>query len=358
VCEEPLKEPNAVRESVKNGKKGYLDFVHEAQAKDSKIRFQVVKQQITRVHCISADCLAAADDDGTSQPFCKVFLNDALIARTAYVATKKEDFPDKKSKEIMFGKDGVVTLPRQKIRVEVLDDNLLKDTLLGQVTIESDNFGSFLRDENQGILPLQRATGQDEVQGSLKLALCRTDILYVHTATAVELHAKAKHPTCHVVWDGNKVLPLGENKKSFDGRQMKKLINVPWGEPKDALQQGAWKPAQLFSVPVPADGLEHRLEFEVWSAGSFIGTSKACLGGAQFSLRDIHAMKLPRSFGDGEPHEGYDLHRLSCVPGVNKKQDLMQGWLGLRMAIDDAGSGHTESENEVEQAAAAAKKDS
>merc|ERR1711871_1837680 len=363
ACEEQLKEPNAVRESVKKAKKGYLDFVHEAQAKDSKIRFRISKQQSTRVHCISADCLAAADDDGTSQPFCKVFLNDALVARTAYVATKKEDFADKKSKEIMFGEDGVVTLPRQKIRIEVLDDNFgRKDTLLGQVTIESDNVGSFLRDENQGILPLKRAKGQDEVQGSLELALCRTDILYVHTATAVELHKQAKHPTCHVVWDDEKVLPLGEKKKSFEDRQMKKLTNVSWGEPKDALQQGAWKPAQLFSVPVPADGLEHRLEFEVWSAGSLMGsltgTSKACLGGAHFSLRDIRVMKLPRSFGDGEPHEGYDLHRLSCVPGVNKKQDLMQGWLGLRMAIDDAGPGHTESENEVEQAAAAAKKDS
>merc|ERR1712100_148203 len=198
VCVESLKGPNERRESVKNGKTD-LKFVQAAQDKDSKIRFRISKQQSTRVHCISADCLAAADDDDTSQPFCKVFLNDALVARTDCVATKKEDFADKKSKEIMFGEDGVVTLPRQKIRIEVLDDNLFKDTLLGQVTIESDNVGSFLRDENQGILPLERAKGQDEVQGSLKLALCRTDILYVHTATAVELHKKAKHPTCHVV---------------------------------------------------------------------------------------------------------------------------------------------------------------
>ena len=172
----------------------------------------------------------------------------------------------------------------------------------------------------------------------------------------MELHKKAKAPCCHVLWDGNKVLPLGETKKSSDGRKMKELTTVPWGDPKDELKEGTWQPAQLFRVPVAADGEDHRLEFKVWSAGSLIA-SRECLGGAQFNLGDILALNLPRSFDDRKPHDGYDLHRLGCVPGVSKKQDLMQGWLGLRMAIDYAGRTENEGGGEAEQAAAAARKD-
>jgi Ca2+-dependent lipid-binding protein len=282
----------------------------------------VVKMELTeqvQVECKSASDLRVADANllgkaTSSDPYCKVFWNDALVHKTKHVPSSVN--PDWTGDDNKF--QYWCRLPYQVLRLEMFDkDTFTKNDFHGQVTIRSDAFSSF--DYGEKAHPLCPKPGKEggDTQGSVTVNLQMMDRLLIHVVNAMSLSAAAD-----VSWTGKKKAGDPYVKVFHNGSQVGKKTKT-----KNNSTDCVWN--EYRETYIPKDCSTQKLRFELYDHDMInLNMGKDELLGL-VELEGAAIKELVDSDG------GFKPFKLQKEAG-SRGQDIQMGWLGLRLLATPA----------------------
>lgn len=122
---------------------------------------------VTQVHVIRADGLKALDGDGSSDPYIIISCEGEKVRSPVHKDTQSPDFD---VKAVFYRKK-----PKQPIRIQIYNKNLLSDSFMGQVTLNGDL--SDLQQLHTLRLQDKGSRKNNDLPGLLSVSLTTSDVL-------------------------------------------------------------------------------------------------------------------------------------------------------------------------------------